>query len=87
MSGYMSGKHGNLTNYRGANSGLALMSKYELTDFSQNQWIVCFDVDCLANKGWISADIVKDNFTIRIYTLHTHVKADKKPSFLILYEK
>ncbi len=78
MSGYLTGKHGSLTGTRPGNSGLSLMSKYELSNYSQKSFgLICSGWDCMANKGWITASIKKDNFKIRIYNLHT--QADEAP--------
>ena len=83
MTGYFDGKHGSDNLGHGANSGLAIMSKYSLTNFAQFPWWappappICAGVDCLANKGWITTTINKEGFNIRLFVLHT--QADEHP--------
>jgi endonuclease/exonuclease/phosphatase family metal-dependent hydrolase len=86
MSGYPYGKHGWYpclvmepvpSGCRGANSGLAVMSKHPLTDFTQHSFgVFCSGVDCLANKSWVQATIVKDGFHIGLFILHTQADSD-----------
>jgi endonuclease/exonuclease/phosphatase family metal-dependent hydrolase len=86
MSGYPHGKHGWYpclvmepvpSGCRGANSGLAVMSKHLLADFAQHSFgVFCSGVDCLANKSWVQATIDKDGFRIGLFVLHTQADSD-----------
>ena len=58
-------------------SGLAMMSRQALTSVEQVAWDDCDgscpwsdSPDCLANKGWLAATVVKDGFAVRIFLLH-----------------
>lgn len=80
-SGYPYGKHGRQTctvtspvpaGCHGANSGLAIMSAYAISEFSQHSFgAICSGVDCLANKSWVQASLAKDGFRIGLFVVHT----------------
>ncbi len=76
-AGYPYGRHGSAKWDWGdwdnvLNSGLALMSNYVLTDFEQVQWDSPLEGwDQFAAKGYIRATIVKEGFSIGLFTLHT----------------
>lgn len=55
------------------NSGVALMSNFPLINFKQLEFNECDGIfnECAAAKGWVQATIVKDNFPIGLFNLHT----------------
>ena len=91
MSGFSDGHHGDdkecsTYDFLCANSGLAMMSRQNMTNKKQEFFWDCSGNpcegdDCLASKGWIEGQIVKDGFKIHIF--NTHTQAYNEPDEVI----
>jgi endonuclease/exonuclease/phosphatase family metal-dependent hydrolase len=95
LSGYVHGVHGTRVGIlEGLNSGLAMMCNFPLASPMQIDYEDCSgsvpiverrSPDCRATKGFISATVVKDGFTFRVY--NTHTQSGNDPPALVARHK